>query len=93
MGFFFRINTRKIWQTSVLLKKTARMHMWLQWDSYLECGEPLELDEYVIEQSFNDRGVLGKVSASLGPEIFKAVSAARGISEADKLKIRIALGC
>jgi hypothetical protein len=60
LGFFFRINTKAGWQQSVLLKKSPD-HPFLDHDSHLECGDPLELDDYVIEQSLNRKGAIGAV--------------------------------
>jgi hypothetical protein len=66
LGFFFRINTRPNWQQSLLLKKGTD-HPFLDHDSYLECGDPLELDDYVVEQSLDGKGVIGTVSQALIP--------------------------
>jgi len=91
LGLFFRINTEPKWQTPVELRKSD--HPFLDWDSNLECGEPLEFDDYVIEESLRDRGVIGRVLPSLAPQIFEAVRNARTVTAADKEAIRIALGC
>jgi hypothetical protein len=89
-GWFFRINT-KPWQTPVRL--AASDHPFLRRDSYLECGQPLDLDDYIIEQSLRERGVIGQINSKLVGEIFKAVRETRTVSAADKEAIRRALGC
>jgi hypothetical protein len=86
LGFFFRINTKAGWQQSVPLKKSPD-HPFLDHDSHLECGDPLELDDYVIEQSPNRKGVIGAVSPSLIPDILRAVKAAARMTEKDKEKV------
>lgn len=88
LGMFFRINT-KPWQTPVLLEK--RRHAFLKWDSFLECGEPLELDDYVVEEAVRSSGVIGNVLAAKAGDIWTAVQGARTISPADKQAIRQAL--
>jgi hypothetical protein len=90
LGFFFRINTRSNWQQSLFLKKRPD-HPFLDHDSYLECGDPLELDEYVVEQSLDDKGVIGTVSQALIPDILEAVRTAARMSEKDKRMIAMFL--
>ena len=90
LGFFFRINTRPNWQQSLFLKK-APDHPFLAHDSYLECGDPLELDDYVVEQSLGDKGVIGTVSHALIPDILEAVRTATRMSEKDKRTIAMFL--
>lgn len=41
-GFFYRINT-KPWRPAVELAKAD--HRFLDHDSYLECGDPMEIDD------------------------------------------------
>lgn len=90
LGLFFRINTDPKWQTPVKLEQAA--HKFLEWDSYLECGEPLDLDDYIIDESLRKRGVIGQVIPQLAKEIYAAVASAKTISPADKELIRKALG-
>ena len=91
LGLFFRINTEDKWQTPIRLIKTPH-HEFLHHDSYLECGDPLELDDYVIDESVNARGVIGTIDPSLVKDIYAAVEEARTVSPADKQKIKAALG-
>jgi len=91
LGLFFRINTNPRWQTPVKLVKQPH-HQFLAHDSYLECGDPLELDDYVIDECLRSRGVIGTIHPSLVSDIFAAVHAAKTISPADKEAIRAALG-
>jgi hypothetical protein len=89
LGLFFRINS-KPWQTAVKLEMSS--HPFLIRDSYLECGEPIELDEYVVDESLRDKGLYGTVLSSLADAIYGAVHAAKRISDSDKEAIRKAIG-
>jgi hypothetical protein len=91
LGVFFRINSRPNWQTPVKLEREPE-HKFLQRDNYMECSEPLELDDYIIEQALT-HGVVGRISRTKAPEICAAVAKAIYISAEDKEKIRVALGC
>jgi hypothetical protein len=91
LGLFFRINTDPKWQTPVRLIKQP-YHPFLNHDSYLECGDPLELDDYVVDECLRRRGVIGAIHPSLVPDIYAAVQATKTISAADKESIRVALG-
>ena len=88
-GFFFRINTSAKWQTPVRLDPAH--HPFLGHVSHLECGDPLEIDDYVIDQSLRRRGVIGRIDPRHIPEILAAVDQARTLSAADKSAIRAAL--
>jgi hypothetical protein len=82
-GYFLRINSRGHRQPAVpLLKKDHES--FLQWDSFLECGGFLELDDYVIDQSLSAQGVIGQISKKLFPQILAAVDTAEEISAQDK---------
>jgi hypothetical protein len=88
LGYFFRINTRGHRPGSIPLKK-AGLHEFLDHDSYLECGGPLELDDYVIEESLRESsGVLGQVSTTLIPQILTAMMANKELSRKDKETIK-----
>ncbi len=89
LGLFFRINTKDNRQTPV--KLLAREHPFLDHNSHLECGEPLELDDYVIEQALERKPVLGKLSRDLVAAILSAVESAKTLSQRDKAAIRAAL--
>ena len=87
LGFFFRINSRPNWQKSLPLKKVPD-HTFLDHDSYLECGDPLELDDYVVDESLSRSGIIGVISKEIVPEILKVVDTAARISPKDKAAIR-----
>lgn len=91
LGMFFRINSQPNWQTPVRLELSD--HPFLDRDSYLECGDPFELDDYVIEESIRRHGIIGKVIPTLAPSIFAAAQRARTVSDKDKDAIRKSLGC
>jgi hypothetical protein len=86
LGLFFRINSRASWQQSLPLKKGVD-HPFLDHDSFLECGDPLELDDYVIDESLRQKGVIGTLSQALIPDILQAVHAATRVTEKDKQTI------
>jgi hypothetical protein len=88
--FFFRINLEPKWGTHVLLKREPH-HQFLSWDSYLECRGPLDLDEYIIDESIGRRGVIGSISAASVPEIVTALEQERTLNQADKDVIKAAL--
>jgi len=90
LGLFFRINTDDKWQTPVKLTKAD--NPFLEHDSFLECGEPLELDEYCVEESIQEKGIIGRISPTVCPSIMAAVEKAKSIRAADKVAIRKALG-
>lgn len=77
MGFFFRINSEGKWQYPVHILKSE--NEWLKWDSYIECGEPLELDEYTV----GTRPPIGAVCAKVIPDIIRAVQRAETLSASD----------
>jgi len=85
-GLFFRINTEPKWQTPVSLRKSE--NDWLKHDSYLECGEPLELDDYIVSQS----SPIGAVCHSAIAEIVAAVERSVTLSPADIRTIKANLG-
>ena len=91
LGLFFRINTAGKWQTPVKIDKNR--HSFLQRDSHIECGEPLDIDDYIVQQSIDEKGILGKVHKDLVAPIYAAVMSAKNLSASDKEAIRIALGC
>lgn len=90
-GWYYRINSKSHWRPAVKLVRIPD-HMFLKWDSYLECGDPLELDDYIIEQSLRRSGVIGSVSKVCCKEIGTALAAARTLKDIDKQAIREALG-
>lgn len=90
LGFFFRINTEGKWQHPVKLSKLPD-HPFLDHDSYLECGDPLDLDDYMLQQALDRRPVLGKISRQLVPDILAAVDKATTLTARDKAAIRAAL--
>ena len=49
-GLFFRINSEPKWQKSVAIKLEDHPEF-LKWDSVIECGEPLEFDEYTVDEA------------------------------------------
>jgi hypothetical protein len=56
LGFFYRINSEGKWQFPVPLRNVD--HPFLKHDSFIECGEPFELDDYLIDESVRRNGIL-----------------------------------
>ena len=90
-GFYCRINTKPKWQTPVLLRKVG-VHDFLDHDSYLECGSPIELDDYVIENTGNRGEVIGAIAAAVLPEIVEAIRKSPGVRASDRQVMLAALG-
>ena len=90
LGFFLRINSEGWRDGSVEIVRLPH-HDFLQYDSFIECGDPLELDGYVVEHALADKGIVGRIDPSLAPDIGAAVQSCSLIARADKLAIQQAL--
>lgn len=88
-GLFFRINSRDHWEPAVTIR--AADHRFLKWDSYIECGNLLVLDESMIEDGLVDDDPIGSIHVRIVADILAAVAANPLISELDKRSIRNAL--
>lgn len=91
LGLYYRINSEPKWQVPVTIYKSN--NPFLDHDSYLECGSPLELDDYLVEESIQENGILGMLHASHIPAICAAIIRSRRIRPDDRQAIRAALGC
>lgn len=91
LGLFYRISTEGKWQIPILIEKSR--NSFLHHNSYIECGSPLELDDYLIEQSISVRGIYGTVDAECLPRLCAAVLRSRNIRETDRAAILLALQC
>lgn len=90
-GLFVRINT-KGWRRGSVPVAREPHHLFLEWDSHVECGSVFELDDYVIEQSIErGRGVIGRLCAALALSLIEAVRHATTVRETDKAIIAAAL--
>ncbi|MGP9820324.1 hypothetical protein ACTZWW_09940 [Salinarimonas sp. NSM] len=89
LGYFYRINTRR-WPPIVKLVRDP-LHMFLDHDSYLECGDPLEIDDYVVRDSIARNGIVGEIHESLCGEIIKLLTMATTLREEDRRRIIDAL--
>lgn len=67
------------------------MHTFLKHDSFIECGDPYELDEFIINAALKARGVIGQIDRTLRNEICAMVRATSSISKADKNAVCAAL--
>jgi len=92
-GFFFRINSMPKWQIPVLILQ--RDNPFLKHDSYIECGIPLELDDYLIGTSLdkNSGKPFGKVNPVCVPDICAAIQRSALIRPQDRVVIAANLGC
>jgi hypothetical protein len=84
-GWYYRINT-KPWRPAVRLIKDP-FHPFLDYDSYLECGDPLELDDYMIDEALRRHGIIGVISKTVCGEIKKYLASATTLSERDVAEI------
>ncbi len=66
-------------------------HPFLRHDSHLECGALFDLDDYVLEQTLAERGVLGRVDTQLVPAILVEIAKCQTLRENDLAEIRRAL--
>lgn len=89
-GWFYRINSKGHWRPCVPLVRIPD-HMFLDHDSFIECGDPLELDDYIIETSLERRSVIGSVSRTICAALIDALAQARYLKEEDRAAIRAAL--
>lgn len=89
-GLFYRINSRNHWRPCIPVVRIPH-HKFLHHDSFLECGDPLILDDYVIEESLRRSGVIGCLHRSLCEGILSALAQARYLKESDKALIRASL--
>ncbi len=86
-GLFFRINTDPKWQTPVRLLRSD--NEWLAHDSYLECGEPLEIDDYIVQKS---GAPIGAICHKAIPAIIAAVEKSATLTPLDVDAIKRNLG-
>ena len=82
LGLFYRINSRANWQVSIPLIRNP-LNMFLRHDSYLECGDPLEIDDYIISQS----ETIGTITHTLKAQIRNIALKSSSLSRSDKSKI------
>ncbi|MBC8241669.1 MAG: hypothetical protein H8E30_14515 [Alphaproteobacteria bacterium] len=86
-GIFFRINSKSHFPGSILI--TQEEHPFLKWDSYLECGGPIEFDVSEIEESFErEWGVAGQLSDKALQEMGSHIETVRQLTRAEKQKFK-----
>jgi hypothetical protein len=81
-GYFFRINSEPKWQAPVLLKLIE--NPFLSHDSYLECGAPLDLDEYIVSEALRESAIIGRVNDNAIAPIIAALEKAYSVSPEDR---------
>lgn len=85
LGLFFRINTEQ-WRTPIKLLQCDHSNF-LTHDSYLECGQPIELTENELDDALRSRGVIGRVDERLAPDILAVIESIDTVSPNDKTAI------
>jgi hypothetical protein len=87
---YFRINSKGHWPESIALPRLPD-NLYLSHDSFVECGSVLEWDDFVIEESIKETGVIGFLSDDVARAIRKRVLATRRLSGPDRAAILKAL--
>lgn len=90
LGLFLRINSAG-WRNGSVSIPRNNDHAFLKHDSYIECGDPFELDDFIINEALSPDGPIGRVSPRLANEISDAVRRCALISRNDKNAICTAL--
>ncbi|MCB8877338.1 hypothetical protein [Acidisoma silvae] len=88
-GIFFRINSEDKWPVGVPV--TSRANAFLHHDSFVECGGPLEFDDYVVDQSRSHQHAPMFLDRQVLPAIVAAVRRSHRISDRDRTIILAAL--
>jgi hypothetical protein len=91
-GVFFRINTEDKWDTPVKILFSDNPNV-LKHDSHIQCGSPLELDDYIINQSIQNNRLAGRLASVCIPELCDATRKGARMSPRVKASILKALGC
>lgn len=91
-GYYFRINSEDKWQRGILIS-VALNPTFLDHDSYLECGTPCEFDDYIVEQSIRQNGILGTLNAVHVLDICRAMRGYGRMSGNIRAEISVALNC
>ncbi|WP_375450608.1 hypothetical protein [uncultured Devosia sp.] len=84
-GWFYRINSKGHWRPRVAVALAE--HGFLDHDSFVECGDPLELDDYVVHEALERHGIVGTISASACPGIIAALDECITIRRRDREEI------
>lgn len=90
VGLFFRINTEP-YHPSVAIPRWPN-HLFLKYDSFLECDDPLELSDYLIEEAVSRGGVIGRISSIHVEEIRSHIALAKRLSRRDKEMLLAVIG-
>ena len=61
--------------------------LFLDHDSHLECGDPLELDDSIVDQALERRGVIGQLPVRHVPAILDHLNSASYTSQSDRDQI------
>jgi hypothetical protein len=89
-GWFFRINSKSHWASSVPLSQ-AEHTAFLQHDSFLECGAILDILDAEIDDAVAQKGVLGRLSATAITAVITRVAQAPTLTAAQQQTICKAL--
>ena len=91
LGLFLRINSDG-WRDGSVAISFAAHSAFLRHNSYIECGELLEPDSYIIGQALADGGIWGRIDAGVAPEIRDAIMRSGSLARRDRIAICRALG-
>ena len=84
-GWFLRINTSDAFRPCVAIEKSY--NPFLKHDSHVECAL-LIVDEYEIEQTLLERGVVGRLSLRHKDDILERLLGATYINEKNKAELK-----
>lgn len=88
---FLRINSDG-WRSGSVLIPCAGHKAFLKHDSFIECGDPIDPDSFIVEDAIRKHGILGSVDPALAQAIAQGVMNTATIARKDKVAICIALG-
>ncbi len=91
-GLFLRINSDG-WRDGSVSIAVAAHSAFLRHDSYIECGELLEPDSFIIERALADGGIRGRIDTAMARAICDALMRTGAIARRDRMAICRALGC
>ena len=92
-GWFYRFNSKDKWKPCFKVEACTPHHTFLDHDSYLQCGDPLELDDYLLDEGLSKYGIIGSLHIQHAADICAELGKAGYLSDADKGKIKAVLGC
>jgi len=90
IGIFLHINSDG-WRDGSISISQEDHNKFLRWDSHIECGASLDLDEYTIRKAIEGKKFIPKIHHKHAREICQAVLDSKNYSPKDKRAICEAL--